>query len=51
MPDPVFDCATADNLGQRWSGIEITPMAVGLVNTRLQQSMGDPFPQPTGTGP
>ena len=45
--DPFCGCATAcvaaENLGRRWIGIDISSKAVELVNTRLQQSMGDLF--------
>ena len=44
--DPFCGCATAcvaaDNLGRKWVGIDISPKAVELVNTR-QQSMGSLF--------
>ena len=43
MTDPVFGCATAENLGRRWIGIDISPKAFEPVNMRLQQSMGGPF--------
>jgi DNA modification methylase len=36
MTDPVFGCATAENLGRRWIGIDISPKALELVNMRLQ---------------
>ena len=53
--DPFCGCATAcvaaENLGRRWIGVDISPKAVELVNMRLQQSMGDLFPQPAGHGP
>ena len=57
--DPFCGCATAcvaaENLGQSWIGIDISPKAVELVNMRLQQSMGDLFhnrrvPAPTFPG-
>ena len=45
--DPFCGCATAcvaaENVGRRWIGIDISPMAVELINMRLQQSMGDLF--------
>ena len=45
--DPFCGCATAcvaaENLGRRWVGIDISPKAVELVNTRLQQTMGELF--------
>jgi hypothetical protein len=31
----------AENLGRHWTGIDILPKAVELVNMLLQQSMGD----------
>ena len=52
--DPFCGCATAcvaaENLGRRWVGIDISPKAVELVNMRLQQTMGELFPQPAGDG-
>ena len=45
--DPFCGCATAcvaaENLGRQWVGIDISPKAVELVNTRLQQTMGNLF--------
>ena len=45
--DPFCGCATAcvsaDRLGRRWVGIDISPKAVELVNMRLQQAMGSLF--------
>ena len=45
--DPFCGCATAcvaaDRLNRRWVGIDISPKAVELVNTRLQQAMGSLF--------
>ena len=45
----------AENLGRYWSGIDVSPKAVELVNMRLQQPMGDLFHnrlvQPAPTSP
>ena len=45
--DPFCGCATAcvaaDQLNRRWIGIDISPKAVELVNSRLQQAMGSLF--------
>ena len=45
--DPFCGCATAcvsaDKLGRKWVGIDISPKAVELVNMRLQQDMGSLF--------
>ena len=45
--DPFCGCATAcvaaEKLGRQWIGIDISPKAAELVNTRLQESMGDLF--------
>ena len=45
--DPFCGCATAciaaDQLGRQWVGIDISPKAVELVNSRLQQTMGSLF--------
>ncbi len=45
--DPFCGCATAcvasDRLNRRWVGIDISPKAVELVNTRLRQAMGGLF--------
>ena len=45
--DPFCGCATAcvaaDKLNRQWVGIDISPKAVELVNTRLQQAMGSLF--------
>ena len=45
--DPFCGCATAcvsaDRLNRRWVGIDISPKAVELVNTRLRQAMGSLF--------
>ena len=45
--DPFCGCATAcvaaDRLGRKWIGIDISPKAVELVNTRLQTAMGSLF--------
>ncbi|MDE2861355.1 MAG: DNA methyltransferase [Chloroflexota bacterium] len=45
--DPFCGCATAcvaaENLGRRWVGIDISPKAVELVNTRLSKTMGSLF--------
>ena len=45
--DPFCGCATtcigAEALGRRWVGIDLSPKAVELVNTRLQDSMGSLF--------
>jgi site-specific DNA-methyltransferase (adenine-specific) len=45
--DPFCGCATAcvaaEALGRKWVGIDISPKAAELVNTRLQQSMGTLF--------
>ena len=42
--DPCAGCATAcvaaENLGRRWVGIDISPTAVELVNSRLKETMG-----------
>ena len=45
--DPFWGCATAciaaQNLARQWTGVDISPKAVELVNMRLQQSMGNLF--------
>ena len=45
--DPFCGCATAcvaaEKLGRQWAGIDISPKAADLVNTRLRESMGDLF--------
>ena len=45
--DPFCGCATAcvaaDRLERRWAGIDISPKAVELVNTRFQDAMGSLF--------
>ena len=41
--DPCGGAATADKLGRKWVGIDISPKAVELVNMRLQQTMGSLF--------
>ncbi len=45
--DPFAGCATtcvaADKLERQWVGIDISPTAVDLVNTRLQDTMGSLF--------
>ena len=45
--DPFCGCATAcvaaDRLNRKWVGIDISPKAVELVNTRLRQSLGSLF--------
>jgi DNA modification methylase len=43
--DPFCGCGTtiaaAQNLGRRWTGIDITHLAIGLIRTRLRDSYGD----------
>ena len=45
--DPFCGCATtcvaAESLGRRWIGIDLSPMAVSLTNSRLKAAMGDLF--------
>ena len=45
--DPFCGCATAcvsaEMLGRKWVGIDVSPKTVELVNARLKQSMGDLF--------
>ena len=45
--DPFCGCATAcvaaEKLGRKWVGIDISEKAVGLVNMRLREFMGDLF--------
>ena len=45
--DPFCGCATAcvaaEKLGRRWMGIDLSPKAAELVNTRLKAYMGDLF--------
>ena len=45
--DPFCGCATAcvsaENLGRKWVGIDLSPKAVELVNRRLKSAMGDLF--------
>ncbi len=45
--DPFCGCATAcvsaELLGRKWIGIDLSPKTVELVNTRLKQAMGDLF--------
>ena len=36
-------CVAAENLGRCWIGIDISPRAIDLLNTRVQQSMGNLF--------
>ncbi len=45
--DPFCGCATAcvsaESLGRRWAGIDLSSKAADLVNIRLQETMGDLF--------
>ena len=45
--DPFCGCATAcvaaENLGRQWAGIDLSELAVELVNKRLKRAMGDLF--------
>lgn len=45
--DPFCGCATAciaaENLGRRWLGIDVSPIAVEMVTMRLRQTLGESF--------